>query len=94
MCLSTAGPGNVAAEDDSAFQLQLVLGDGSRESGGRHDQAVGNLVPAMRQIARELGHQYRIVYELPAGVKPSDRVSVTVKRKDLRIQAPSRISAE
>ena len=86
------------ADDDiasSQFQLQMVLGDGSKESGGRHDQVVGTrLVPAMRQIASELNHQYRIVYELPPGVKPSERVEVRVKRNGVHVQAPSRVPAE
>jgi VWFA-related protein len=78
---------------ESAFNLQIALGDGSRETGGRHDQVVANtLVTAMRQIARELKNQYEIVYERPDGAAPSDRLQVTSTRKDTKVQAPSKIS--
>jgi VWFA-related protein len=80
---------------DAAFQLQLVLGDGARESGGRHDQVVTTgMASRLQQIAKELNSQYRLVYELPEGVKPNERLSVSVKRKDVRVQAPSKIPVE
>ena len=47
-----------------------------------------------RQIANELNLQYRIVDDLPAGVKPNERVDVRVKRNSGRIQAPPRVDAE
>ena len=70
-----------------------ILGDGSRESGGRQIQVLGTrLAPTMEQIALELANQYEITYALPAGAKPSDRLSVTSKRKGLTVLAPSRIA--
>jgi VWFA-related protein len=75
----------------SAHNLAQVLGDGSKESGGRHDEVVSTtLVPALQQVASELLNQYEITYVLPDDVKPSDRISVSSKRKDVKVQAPSR----
>lgn len=75
----------------SAHNLAQVLGDGSKESGGRHDEVVSTtLVPAVQQVAKELLNQYEISYVLPEGVKPSDRISVSSKRKDVKVFAPSR----
>jgi VWFA-related protein len=75
----------------AALNLAQVLGDGAKESGGRHDEVVSTtLVPALQQVAKELLNQYEITYLLPEGVKPSDRISVSSKRKGVKVQAPSR----
>lgn len=69
-----------------------ILGDGSRESGGRQIQALGTrLAPTMEQIALELANQYEITYTLPPGVKASDSVSVSVKRRNVTLRAPTKI---
>jgi hypothetical protein len=80
------------SQDEGAQNLAVVLGDGSRDSGGRHDHVVSNtLVPTLRQIGRELRNQYALTYYLPSGVDPSDRLSVSVTRGGLKVHAPSRI---
>jgi VWFA-related protein len=77
--------------NDGALNLGQVLGDGSKESGGRHDQVVStSLVEAMKQVAGELLQQYEITYILPEGMKPSDRISVSSKRKGVTVRAPTR----
>jgi len=38
-----------------------------------------------------LKRQYVIEYTLPDGVKPSERLSVTVKRKGVTLRAPTRV---
>jgi hypothetical protein len=82
-----------ADEDaDGALDLGQVLGDGSRESGGRHEQIVSTtLVPALEQVAAELLNQYEITFVRPAGGKPGDKLSVSSKRKGVTIRAPSRL---
>jgi hypothetical protein len=45
----------------------------------------------MQQVASELLNQYEVSYTLPAGAKPSDRLQVTAKRKNVVLYAPSRI---
>jgi hypothetical protein len=76
----------------SAFALAQVLGDGSRESGGRNDHIISTtLVTTLDQLAEELLHQYEIVYTLPEGVRPSEKLSVSSTRKGLTVRAPSRL---
>jgi hypothetical protein len=77
---------------EAASNLALVLGDGSKESGGRHDEVVStSLVSSLEHVADELLHQYEITYVVPDGVKPSDKLSVSSKRKGVDVHAPSRL---
>ena len=77
----------------SRRNLAEVLGDGARESGGRHDEIVAttSVSPALERIADELLNQYAVTCAVPQGVKANEKLSVTVKRKGLRIQAPARL---
>ena len=81
-------------EVESALNLGLVLGDGSRESGGHHAQVLSTtLIPTLAQIADELLNQYALTCVLPDGVKSTDRLSVSSKRKNVRVRAPSRLTS-
>jgi VWFA-related protein len=73
--------------------LESVMNDGSKQTGGRHIQfAAATIVKVMEQLAQELHSQYELTYTLPAGVKPSDRLEVSTKRRGLRVYAPTRIA--
>jgi hypothetical protein len=48
--------------------------------------------PVMKQVASDLLNQYEITYTLRDGTKPSDRVSVSSKRKGVTVRAPSRLA--
>ncbi len=75
------------------MHLNRVLGDGPKQSGGRHQSIVastGSLL-ALQSLAAELTSQYRITYTLPAGAKPSERLNVSVNRKGLVIRAPAKL---
>ena len=77
---------------DRQFALNQVLGDGAKDSGGRHDQVVTTThAKAVEQVAEELLHQYEIKYALPDGAKRADKISVSTKRKGVTIHAPSRV---
>jgi hypothetical protein len=79
---------------ESAQNLGLVLGDGSRESGGRHEQIISTtLIPTLERLADELLNQYALTCVLPDGVKPTDRLSVSSKRKGVTIRAASRLGS-
>ena len=84
---------NVGDMADLAERGQ-VLGEGTRYSGGHRVEATGTpAVPRLlQQVASELLAQYQITYVLPDGVEPSDRLSVSIKKKDVTFRAPSRIS--
>ncbi len=75
------------------MSLSEVLGDGPRQSGGRHDEIIAapGLLQNLQEIGDELLNQYRLTYVLPSGVKPSDRLSVSLIRDGLKLRAPSRI---
>jgi hypothetical protein len=78
---------------DQYAQLNQVLDDGSKETGGRHEQtAAAGIGAVIAQIAAELQNEYEITYTLPAGTKPGDKLQVTTKRKDVKIYAPSRLA--
>lgn len=71
--------------------LQLVLGDGARESGGHHEQIVSVSVSKSAELlADELLNQYEVTYAVPDGTKPSDKLSVSTKRKNVNVYAPNR----
>jgi hypothetical protein len=77
---------------DSASNLAQVLGDGSKESGGRHEQVIGTTMSqTVEQVANELLHQYAIAFAAPEGAKPDDKVSISSKRKGVTIRAPARL---
>ena len=75
------------------LNLGQVLGDGSKESGGRHTQVVSTtLVPSLESIADELLQQYAVTYRLPDGAKAGDKLQVSTKRKNVTLRAASRIA--
>jgi hypothetical protein len=75
------------------MNLSEVLGDGSKQSGGIREDIVASAGALLRlqRLAEDLLHQYVIEYDLPPGTKPSDRISVSVKRKGVSLRAPARI---
>jgi VWFA-related protein len=78
---------------DNARSLQLVISDGAEESGGRRTEVVSTTtIRAFVDIAEELLAQYEITYTLPAGTKPNEKLQVSSKRKDLKINAPTKLA--
>ena len=75
------------------LSLGQVLGDGARDSGGRHTQVVSTtLIPALEGIAEELVQQYALTYKLPDGAKAGDKLQVTTKRKNVTLRAATKIA--
>ena len=75
------------------MHLNRVLGDGPKQSGGRHQSIVastGFLLP-LQNLAAELIGQYRVSYTLPPGAKRSDRLNVSVTRRGTVVRAPTRL---
>src|SRR6188472_881596 len=75
------------------MNLGEVLGDGSKQSGGRREDivAAAGALTGLQQLAEDLLHQYVIEYDLPPGTKSSDRISVSAKRKGVSLRVPTRI---
>jgi VWFA-related protein len=70
--------------------LGAMLGDGPRRSGGYREEisAMAGVDPRLQQLAGQLKQQYVVEYSLD-GSKPSKRVEVTVKRKNVTLRAPT-----
>ena len=88
--VATKGPSSLLQEN---LSLQRVLGEGPRQSGGRRMEiapTAGNLND-LQTLANQLLQQYRVAYSLPPGVRPSDRISIAVKRSGVTVRAPTRI---
>jgi hypothetical protein len=76
-------------QKDSAFALAQVLGDGSRESGGRNEQVISTtLTNILTSLADDLLHQYEITYTSTAS-KPGEKIQVSSKRKGVTLHAPT-----
>ena len=75
------------------MHLHRVLGDGPKQSGGRHQQIVASagFLMGLQNLASELTSQYRVSYTLPQGVKKSEKLNVTVRRKDAVVRAPAKL---
>lgn len=90
-----SGQANVAVGNlsDMSGRAQ-ILGDGSRQSGGRRIEvsALTAVPRALQQVADGLLSQYLITYAVPAGARPSDRLSVSLQRRGLTLRAPNRIA--
>lgn len=77
----------------TGVELGQVLGDGPRQSGGLIEQVTGTsaLAPAIAKVAGNLRHQYELTYTVPDGVKPNDRLSLSTRRKNVKLLAPTRL---
>ena len=90
---SQSNPTTAAGLLGENMNLNEVLGDGPKQSGGRREEIVAatGIASGLQQLAESLKHQYLIEYTLPDGVKPSDKLSVSVKRKGVTVRAPTQI---
>jgi hypothetical protein len=75
------------------MHLNRVLGDGPKQTGGRHQQIVASAgaLLGLQTLASELTSQYRIIYTLPSGARRSEKLSIAVRRKDLVVRAPAKL---
>ncbi len=75
------------------MHLYRVLGDGPKQSGGRHQEivATAGAVVGLQNLASELTSQYRITYTLPAGAKRSEKLHVSVRRRGVVVRAPEKL---
>ena len=90
---TTAQPNRAGDLLNENLGLNEVLGDGPKRSGGRREEvpAIAGAATGLQQLAEALKRQYVIEYALPEGVKPSDRFSVSTKRRDVTLRAPTHI---
>lgn len=90
----SAGPLSDSTELTLSRGHQEVLTNGPKQSGGRQwAVAAFSAIPAaMSQIASDLSSQYTLSYVLPDGVRPSERLDVSVKRRGVTLISPTRLA--
>jgi VWFA-related protein len=90
---SQSNPQTAGALQEENMNLAEVLGDGPKQSAGRREEiiAAAGIASGLQQLADSLKTQYLIEYSLPAGVKPSDKLSVSVQRRGVSLHAPTKI---
>ena len=97
--IATLNPSSVPLAKDKPADLlehQLdinrVLGDGPKQSGGRRLEigGLGGTIPELQGVAAELRQQYLLTYLVPAREKLNQRLNVSVKRGGVTVRAPSR----
>ena len=88
--VNAANPRDLLQEN---MHLNRVLGDGPKQSGGRHQSIVAStgFIMGLQSLAAELTTQYRIRYTLPAGAKKSERLNISITRKNTVVRAPSKL---
>jgi hypothetical protein len=86
---SPTRPGDMLNEGHA---LDAVLGDGPKRSGGDRVEisAIAGVDTGLGRFAEELRRQLVIEYSLE-GSKPSDRVSIALKRSNFTLHAPTHI---
>jgi VWFA-related protein len=89
---ATTTPTRPADMLNEGHALHAMLGDGPKRSGGYREEisAIAGVDPRLQRIADQLKRQYVIEYSLE-GSKPSDRVSIALKRKDVTLRAPTHV---
>ena len=97
--LATLNPSSVPlAKDkpaellDNQLDINRVLGDGPKQSGGRRVEigGLGGTIPELQGVATELRQQYLITYIVPAGERLDQKLSVSTKRRGVSVRAPAR----
>jgi VWFA-related protein len=78
---------------DRGRDLEVVLNDGSKDTGGRHDQvSAQTLAKIAEQMSQEILNQCEVSYSSAEGSKAGDKLEVSSKRKNLKVNAPTRIA--
>jgi len=90
---STVQAQNPAALLEANLNLNEVLGDGPKQSGGGRDElvAAAGLVFGLSQFAEHLINQYAIAFVQPDDVKPFEKLAVSVKKPGVAVRAPARM---
>jgi len=78
---------------DETLTRGAVLAEGPRRSGGRLEQVVEFTgIPArLLEISEELTNQVAITYARPSSAKPPRKIEVSVKRRGIKLRAPTQL---
>jgi hypothetical protein len=93
--VTAAGVSQANAESEireGQLTLGTILGEGSKDSGGRHVQTVAPSIEGLvKEMAAEIGSRYEITYTIPQAGRPNDKLEVSTKRKGVVVLAPTRV---
>ena len=83
-------PGALLEEN---MNLNEVLGDGSKQTGGSRGEIVASagIVSGLQQLAEELRTQYAVSFSRADTPKPNDKLNVSVKRAGVNVRAPIKL---
>ena len=75
------------------LNLSAVLGEGPKQTGGWRQQIVAStgIVDGLRRLAAELKAQYVVAYARPPKSKTTERLNVSVNRRNVTLRAPSKV---
>lgn len=78
---------------DEVRNRNIVVSEGTSGTGGRREQIlIENAIPdKLMKLADELLNQYEVTYGVPDALIPPEKVSVSVKRPDLKARARTRV---
>jgi hypothetical protein len=85
--------GRGSMQDDPARNRAVVLDRGIKETGGLRINVLSSISYAvsLKQVARALTHQHRVVYARPETLIPPERIAVTAAKDGISITgAPAR----
>jgi hypothetical protein len=82
--------------NDEMRNRNLVIAEGTEQSGGRRDQLLSDLsIPdRFRQLADELLSQYVVTYARPETLIPPEKISIGVTTAGLTVRARTRAAGK
>lgn len=85
-----------ASNNDELRNRNLVIAEGTEQTGGRRDQLLADtaIPDRMRQLADELATQYLVTYARPETLIPPEKISVGVSTPGLTARARTRAAAK
>lgn len=90
---ATAAVSKPSALLDSNLNLNEVLGDGPKQSGGKREEIVASagIVVGLQELAEALRNQYAVSFSRPDRPKDTEKLSVSVKRAGVTVRAPGKL---
>jgi hypothetical protein len=81
------------SRSDEWRNLNMVIAEGTRRTGGRRDQVLADMgiAEALPRVADEILAQYVVTYGRPDRLIPPDKLQVTVNRPGLTVHAPTKV---
>jgi VWFA-related protein len=81
-----------ASQADEMKNRAMTLSEGTQRTGGKNDQILSEIAlpEKLKQLAEELNNQYLVTYARPETLIPPEKISVSVKRPDVKVRARTR----